>query len=281
MKRTLIFLCVVLGLAQFKATAWGGYEHTIAAYIAQEHLTANTARNIRHYLDQPIYEYAEWMDFKPVVRRPGFDIARNGHSPAVDFDGTIPEITPFENGKGKGSCYRYLKEILNTFENHRNLPDSLVIYHLRCFLHMIGDFHCPVHIHFFNIPKDGSSLPNAMYLTSEAATPIVYNGKKTDLHKLLDSSLKHINEDWTYEQWRIELDTFSPKQIATAVEGDLEAYLRGNCRVSREIYNNVQEGIRLDNTYFTGRMKELLYQQIRLAAYRMAKILNDYFDYEE
>lgn len=281
MMRRIIITAALLLASFLKAGAWGGYEHAIIAYIAQDHLTENAARHIRYYLDQPIYEYSDWMDYKPVVRRPGFDIPRNGHSTAVGFDGTVPEITPFENGKGKGSCYRYLKEILQTMENHRDLPDSLVIFHLRCFIHMMGDFHCPVHVHFFDLPKDGGSLPNSLYLKSEAATPVIYMGKETDLHALLDSSLKNMHEDWTIEEWRKELDTLDAGLIAEAVSGSLMDYLKGNCKVSREIYDNARSGMMIDASYFTGRMRELLYQQIRLAGYRMAKVLNDCFDYED
>lgn len=268
-------------VTSLQAMAWGGYEHTVIAYIAQDHLTESAARHLRYYLDQPIYEYSEWMDYKPVVRRPGFDIPRNGHSTAVGTDGTIPEITPFENGEGKGSCYRYLKEITHTMSNHRTMPDSLVIYHLRCFIHMMGDFHCPVHVHFFDLPKNGESLPNALYLKSEAATSVIFNGKKTDLHKVLDSSLSHINGEWTYEQWRLELDTWNAEQRRNAVAGDLKDYLVGSCKVAREIYDGCTRDMTMDAAYFTGRTKELLYQQIRLAAYRMAKVLNDCFDYED
>ena len=64
MRRLLIaFTLSVLTQAAF---AWGGFEHSVIAYMAQEHLTENAIRNIRYYLDQPIYEYAEWMDYEPV-----------------------------------------------------------------------------------------------------------------------------------------------------------------------------------------------------------------------
>lgn len=280
MIKRIIITLAFLPLLLCQARAWGALEHTVIAYVAQDYLTDNAARNIRYYLDQPIYEYAEWMDYKPVVRRPGNDIPRNGHSTAVGFDGVVPEITPFENGKGKGSCYRYLKEIVHTLENHKTMPDSLVIFQLRCFIHMMGDFHCPVHVHFFDFPKDGGSLPNSKYLTSEAATPVNFKGKKTDLHTVLDGSLRHIHDDWNYEQWRVELDTYDQEQRNAAVEGDLMTYLMGSCKVSREIYDNCTPEMVIDEAYFTGRTKDLLYQQIRYSIYRLAKVLNDCFDYE-
>ena len=278
-KKTLILLTLLfVGLSHAKA--WGSLEHTVIAYVAQDYLTENAARNLRYYLDQPIYEYAEWMDYKPVVRRPGFDIPKNGHSTVVGTDGTIPEITPVENGKGKGSCYRYLKEIVHTLENHKSMPDSLVIYHLRCFIHMMGDFHCPVHVHFFDLPKDGGSLPNSIYKTSKATTPVRFKGKNVDLHTVLDGSLRHIHGDWTFEQWKEELDTYDQEQRNAAVAGDFKTYLIGNCEVSREIYDNATPEMIIDDAYFTGRMRELIYKQIRYSIYRMAKILNDCFDYE-
>ena len=65
-KRILILLIAMfIGLSQAKA--WGALEHTVIAYVAQDYLTENAARNLRYYLDQPIYEYSEWMDYKPVA----------------------------------------------------------------------------------------------------------------------------------------------------------------------------------------------------------------------
>lgn len=279
MKRLII--AVIFVLAYLQAQAWGGYEHTIIAYAAQDHLTENAARHIRFYLDQPIYEYSEWMDFKPVVRHPGFDIPRTGHSTAVGNDGTIPEVTPFDNGKGKGSCYMHLKEIMKTMMNHRAMPDSLVVFHLRCFIHMMGDFHCPVHINFFDFPKDGSSMPGSLYGSGVGFSKIYYEGKSTSLHSVWDSPLKNIAPDLTFEEWRQKLDTWNELQRADAVRGDLRDWLVGNCQASREVYDGCVEGMCIDCTYFTGRMEEIAYQQIRLAIYRMAKVLNDCFDYED
>jgi hypothetical protein len=60
-----LLLTLSLTFVSLAASAWGGFEHSVIAYIAMEHLTPEAEKNIRRYLDQPIYEYAEWMDYEP------------------------------------------------------------------------------------------------------------------------------------------------------------------------------------------------------------------------
>ena len=51
MRRLLIAILIFSGPA---AVAWGGFEHSVIAYIAQGYLTENAEKNIKAYLDQPI-----------------------------------------------------------------------------------------------------------------------------------------------------------------------------------------------------------------------------------
>ena len=102
MIRRIIYVLAAFMLMSVSSFGWGGYEHTVIAYAAQDHLTENAARNIRYYLDQPIYEYAEWMDWTPIHPYPGYELVKNAHCSVMWSDGTVAEGPAVEDGEGNG-----------------------------------------------------------------------------------------------------------------------------------------------------------------------------------
>lgn len=272
---------MLLSVLTFQAHAWGGYEHTVIAYAAQNHLTENAARNIRYYLDQPIYEYAEWMDWIPIQEYPGYDIADNGHCSVLWSDGTIAETPAVEDGEGDG--FGSMVKVINTMKNHRDLPDSLVILHLRCFIHMMGDYHCPGHVVIVDKPASGTTVSLETWKANPIWEKIYYkttSNKKT-IHWLWDTPLQHLHGDWSFEQWSRELDTWSEEQRQDAVKGDIRDWLLDNSLRAKEIFEFSKPDTMYTESYYTGRAHEICYLQMRLAIYRMAKVLNDCFDYEK
>ncbi len=276
-----IYTILLLSVLTFQAYAWGGYEHTVIAYAAQNHLTENAARNIRYYLDQPIYEYAEWMDWVPIQEYPGYDIADNGHCSVLWSDGTIAETPAVEDGEGDG--FGSMVKVMNTMKNHRELPDSLVVLHLRCFIHMMGDYHCPGHVVFVDKPASGTTVTSEIWAANPIWEKIYYRttADKKTIHWLWDTPLQHLHGDWSFEQWRQELDTWSEQQRQDAVKGDIRDWLMDNSLRAKEIFEFSKPDTMYTESYYTGRAHDICYLQMRLAIYRMAKVLNDCFDYEK
>lgn len=280
MVRRIVNIVIAIMLVSASAFAWGGYEHTVIAYAAQDHLTENAARNIRYYLDQPIYEYAEWMDWIPMQGYPGYEITGTGHCSVMWSDGTIARTPAVEDGEGDG--FGWMERVISTMKNHKELPDSLVVLHLRCFIHMMGDFHCPGHVVIVDKPATGMTVPVSVWKANPIWEKIYYKStatKKT-IHWLWDTPLQHMHGDWSFDQWRQELDVWTPAQRQEAVKGSLEDWLIGNSVIAKEIFEFSKPETMYSESYYTGRAHEITYHQMRLAIYRMAEILNACFDYE-
>lgn len=280
MMRRIIYIVLACMLISFTGYAWGGYEHTVIAYAAQDHLTDNAARNIRYYLDQPIYEYAEWMDWTPMQPYPGYEITGTGHCSVMWSDGTIARNPAVEDGEGDG--FGWMERVITTLQNHRELPDSLVVLHLRCFIHMIGDFHCPGHVIIVDKPDGRTSVPVSVWKANPIWEKIYYKStaNRKTIHWLWDTPLQHMHGDWTFEQWRQELDVWASAQRQEAVKGSLEDWLINNSLVAKEVLCFSKPETIYSESYYSGRAHEITYHQMRLAIYRMAEILNACFDYE-
>lgn len=262
------------------AFAWGSYEHTVIAYAAQFHLSVNAAENIRRYLDQPIYEYADWMDYVPMQSFPEYEaIGRNAHMVAYGLDGRILGSSPFLNGQA--NCYGAMKDILDVLKNHNEEPFDKVVLYLRYLIHMMGDFHCPGHILYVDLPQDGSLLPDSEWRGNRIWKKCWYKGSRQTIHWLWDTALQHEHGDWNYQQWTDCLDVWDEDEIAHAVEGTLEDWVRDNASRCSSLFSYSRENGLYDESYYGPEAIELSHRQIRLAIYRLAKVLNDCFDYVE
>lgn len=271
---------LVLSLAlSLQSYAWGGYEHTVIAYAAQYHLTERTERNIRYYLDQPIYEYAEWMDYTPMQEYEEYrHIGKFGHMVAVGKNGELPERSPLENGQA--ALYPCLKDVMYILENHRSMPDSLVVLNLRYIIHMIGDMHCPGHILYLELPSDGTTLPVCAWTENRIWEKCWYKGSRQTIHWLWDTALQHEHGDWNFQQWKDYMDIWSAEEIESAVAGPVQRWIKESADVCDSIFEySFPEG-KYDESYYSGRALELSHLQIRRAIYRLAKVLNDCFDHE-
>jgi len=259
--------------------AWGGYEHTVIAYCAQDHLTENAQKHIKYYLDQPIYEYAEWMDYEPMQEYPQYaPIAKYGHVVAVGNNGEIPSQSPFENHQA--ALYPCMRQVLDVLKNHKNMPDSLVVLNLRYLIHMVGDLHCPGHVLYVDLPSDGSLLPASAWSSNRIWDKCWYKGSRKTIHWLWDTYLQHQHSGWNFAQWKDYLDCWDAVQISKATEGGLEDWIKGCAGVCDSLFDYSQKDGMYDESYYSGKALTLGDTQLRLSVYRLAKLLNDCFDYE-
>lgn len=259
--------------------AWGGYEHTAIAYCAQDHLTERAQERIRYYLDQPIYEYAEWMDYQPVQEYEEYaGIAKYGHVAAVGKDGTVAMKSPFENHQA--ALYPCMEEVMDVLRNHREMPDSLVVLNLRYLIHMVGDMHCPGHIIYVDLPSDGSLLPSSAWSGNRIWDKCWYKGSRKTIHWLWDTYLQHQNPGRDFKDWKNYLDCWDDARIKAACEGSVYDWLKGCAQVCGSVFEYSQADGQYDESYYSDRARELGDMQLRLAIYRLACLLNECFDYE-
>ena len=266
--------CMVLSCSAF---AWGGFEHSIVAYIAQEHLTENTQRNLRYYLDQPLTEYAEWMDHVPTqntdVYRP---LIWHTHAFYLNEDGSLPTKPLVSTGEYGG--VHTMVMMLDAVADHKNQPDSVVVLYLRCLVHLFGDLHCPGH--FMSHEAPGGIMPGGDPKNHFQYRKCTYKGVSKSSHWLWDTALQNEKPGWTFEDWRLFLDTATPEQRAKESEGSFPDWLRECGRDVVQTYEWYEPGKDYDETWYSGKVAEYAHDHIRKAGYRLAKFLNEVFDYE-
>ena len=274
-KRIVAFAaCMVLTCSAF---AWGGFEHSIVAYIAQEYLTENAERNIRYYLDQPLTEYAEWMDHVPTQNTPTYKgLIKANHAFTIHKDGSIPTESIVDGGACGGT--HTMNMIIDTLKDHKNQSDSLVVLYMRCLIHMFGDLHCPGHIISHYAP--GGMMPGGSYKNNYQFKKCNYEGSPKAMHWMWDTALQNEKPGWTFEDWRVFLDTYTPEQRAQVSQGTFNDWLRECSEDVKVVYEWWQPGQNYDRTWYDGKVAKYAHDHIRHAGYRLAKLLNDIFDYE-
>ena len=259
------------------AFAWGGFEHSIVAYIAQEHLTENAKKNIRYYLDQPLAEYAEWMDHVPTQNTDAYrPLIWHTHAVYLNEDGSLPTKPLLPTGEYGG--VPVMVKMLDVVTDHRNQPDSLVVLYLRCLIHMFGDLHCPGH--FMSRDAPGGIMPGGDPKNHYQYKKCTYKGSPKTSHWLWDTALQNEKPGWTFEDWRLFLDTATEEQRKKESEGTFPDWLRELSKEVVAVYDWYEPGKDYDESWYSGPVAEYAHVHIRKAAYRLAKFLNDVFGYE-
>lgn len=272
-----LLLIILLNTVTLAASAWGGFEHSVIAYIAMEHLTPAAEKNIRHYLDQPLYEYAEWMDYEPVQYSDEWGtLTRHSHLFTVNPDYSYAAESLCNNGECNGAPT--LEMIINALQDHRNMQYETVSVYLRCLIHLFGDFHCPGHIMPHNTP--GGLEPEGSWRHHYMWKYCTYKGQKSSFHSLWDSALLREKAGWNYEDWRLYLDTWTSEQIADAVSGGFRDWLVDCALLCAPSFDWWTPGGNYDESYYTGKVAHLSHTLVTKAAYRLAEQLNEIFDYE-
>lgn len=272
-----LLLTLSLTFVSLAASAWGGFEHSVIAYIAMEHLTPEAEKNIRCYLDQPIYEYAEWMDYEPVQysEELGY-LTRHSHLFTVNPDYSFAAESLCNNGECHGAPT--LEMIIATLKDYKNLPAETVSLYLRCLIHLFGDFHCPCHIMPHNTP--GGLEPDGSWRNHHMWKRCNYKGQKSSFHSLWDSALLREKAGWSYEDWRLYLDNWTSEQIAVATEGGFREWLVDCAVLSAPSFDWWTPGGNYDESYYSGKVADLSHILVQKAAYRLAAQLNEIFDHE-
>ena len=124
MKKLLLLVAIVATISTAKG--WGGYGHSCAAYIAEQHLTPEAKAKCEHYLQHSFVFYASWMDQWRHIEP--FTDSNAWHVIYVD------ENWKLDTSKKKYAEYQS-QRIWNELKNYKNLPDSLVRQNLIYLIH--------------------------------------------------------------------------------------------------------------------------------------------------
>lgn len=267
MHRRLIVLFAALMVA-VSASAWGR-AHTVIAYIAYHHLTDKTKNSIDDFLDNPMWEYALWLD--QVASTPTYKHTALWHVGSVDeqlreCEAIRPRRDLLHLGMD-GQAIQRTRECMNNLMKE-NISDSVRFTNLCYIIHSVGDIHCPSHMYFKGIDH---SVFNYGFFT------LNYEGKQVTYHGLWDGAPDKLYPKWSLERYRKYLDRYTAEQIAEITAGDVGDWMHRSGERCIKIYDWAKPG---DNVTidFLQEHSELVDFQMISAAYRLAAMLNQIYD---
>ena len=142
MKRVTIIAVALLLLPQI-AFGWGRLGHRTIAEIAERNLTPKAKANIEKYTGgTPLWKYSLFVD--EYCNHPDYKKALEGfHASIADSDCTSPQIVRDRYRGGKDGVTA-MNNFRDQLKNYKELPDSVVLYAIKCISHIIADFNCPI-----------------------------------------------------------------------------------------------------------------------------------------
>ena len=257
--RNLTLVVVALALSH-TALAWNSFGHEAIAYVAEQHLTPKAKAECRRYLNHSLAYYSTWMDH---YRNVGLYKPTNyWHGIKTDHMGNID---PAPRGHGQGLIHT--ERIIKEMKNYKKLPDSLVRQNIIYLIHMIPDFHTPVHINFprKSFPQYNYSLRN--------------KGKKMSLHSYWDGVLGIYRKGWSAFRYHRDIDKVSPKEAKAYVKGTPKKWGEECVKAAHQAYQLTPEKMEVVRISKEERNEILKYADERAlkAAYRLAATLNKIF----
>ena len=259
------FLVIVSTLVLFAGTtnlwAWSamsGFGHHCAAYIAEQHLTPEAKAKCEEYLQHSFVFYAGWMDQWRHIKP--FEETSVWHAVWVDKNWKL------DRSKQRFAEYQS-ERIWKEMKDYKNLPDSLVRQNLIFLIHMVPDFHCPVHVH-----GSKADFPEHYYALRK-------NGRKFGLHTFWDRAPGFHREGWTIERYAKEVDVISPKVAKKWQKGNVIKWAKDSAKQAKRAYEITPANIEITkmSDEEIKSVHALADEMILKGGYRLAQIINDIF----
>lgn len=261
MKKHLLILFSFIAVAFHPVSAWNRVGHDAITYIAECHLTPRAKANIERYLDgKSIVYHASWLDL--VRMTPAYGHTYKWHGSTVTPEGKYMRRT-----SGNKDAVIAADTTIAKLKNHRQMTDSAVAVDIKILIHVIADMHCPGHVSFTDHPqgKFKFKLENTEHLFHQ-----YWDGAPDLCHK------------WYYTDYQYQLDRHTGTERESMSRGTPLEWTEENAAICRAIYDWVKPGDTLDRAQsydFILKSGELVDSQIVKAGYRLARLLNEIFDY--
>lgn len=269
------FIFTMLGIVLMCGTAlaWGTRGHEATAKIAEKHLTPKAKKLLDKYLNgKSIVDYASWADEykKELLFDVGFEpsnypsrMLRYPHTFEANADCSVFDGDRRNNEWVKNCVYMAVGYANDLKANHKNMEDTVRFHKIAMLIHWLGDMHCPAHIRY---PDDQTSSGYYVYMGE----------REVWYHRLWDGILFNWLHPLSQGDAAEAIDTYSAKEIAKIVEGNLYDWGKDSATASRAT-RKYREGAQIDRREFIEEFSELHDSQIRKGGYRLAKLFNDIF----
>lgn len=263
MRKTIFILAALsaLVLSSGVAGAWGAIGHKTIVIIAENHLTPRAKENIKKFYPGRMAEEASWAD----KHRRDAEYKFTGAWHCMGMNEDFRYDPSIRIGVSGGDCITGLQHIDYCLSNADvlNLSDSTKIFNLRMLIHVVGDMHCLCHC--YQYPRDNK-------------WKCEFGGETKTYHSFVDHFPDILYEGMTEEKIARKLDRLTPEEAEEAVKGSFFDWANDCCDRSRIIYEINPYGTYILNPETPELLRKDIEKAFVLAGYRLAFLLNKYFD---
>lgn len=263
-----ILMSLGLLFSSLQGFSWGPTGHDVVAAIAEKHLTDNTKAQLDAILEgRSIVYFSSWMD--SIQNSPywndGYNQTKTWHYANVDKGETYQTMKKNEKGDVVTGLTMLTDELTS---NYANLTDSMKADYVKMIVHMVGDMHCPMHAG--RLSDIGGNRMKIRWF-----------GRNTNLHSVWDSKIVESARQWSYSEWRDQLDRTSDEFKASVMCGTFEEWFYETVSGAASVYDYVEKlGEENPNLsyQFVYDFSPLLENRLLVGGYRLAYVLNTIFD---
>ncbi len=240
------------------AFGWGDKGHSAIAYIAQEHLTRRTERQVTRLLEG--HNMAYWSSWADGLRDDDrYDFISTWHYANADEGYTYATSPKHPEGDvctAVDLCIERLEA--------KGTSDSLRSMYLKFLIHFVGDMHCPMHA-----GRAGDRGGNGFAVN--------FRGETSNLHRLWDSQLVDAAHTWSAWEWAQNVDYRMKRSQRRALSGgDPVEWMEQTVALSHMLYADTPQDKPLSWEY-VNEYSPVVEQKFIEAGYRLARILNEIF----
>lgn len=250
----LLGLCLLFARGAF---AWGQKGHDVTAYIAERHLTPEAAEKVHKALGgySPVY-FANWLDF--ASHWPEYAYTKTWHYLNVDEGETIETMPK----NPKGDVLKAVTEITEKLKSGKLTPDEETL-NLKMLIHLVGDMHCPMHLG--RLSDLGGNR-----------RPVRFFNRETSLHSVWDTNLPEAVHNWSYTEWKEQIDRLSDDEAAEITAGEPADWVKETHDICKEIYASSPSGTKIEYDYIF-KYTPVIEKQFLRGGHRLARLLNEIY----
>lgn len=255
MKRFWLFVLCAGSLQT--ALGWGQKGHDVTAYIAECNLTPEAAQEIDRVLDghSPVY-YANWLD--SASHTPEYAYTRTWHYANID-EGYTYDTMPKEPA---GDVVTAVNDLVAELKS-KELSAEKEAEALKMLIHLVGDMHCPMHLG--RLSDLGGNR-----------RPVRFFNRETNLHSVWDTNLPEAAHNWSYTEWKEQIDRLTDEEKAGITAGEPADWAKETHEICKEIYASSPEGTKIEYDYIF-KYTPVIEKQFLRGGHRLARLLNEIY----
>ncbi len=240
------------------AEDWGQTGHRITGAIAERYLSRKARKRVSQLLGgQSLAQASTYAD--EIKSDRSFSRYSNWHYVNYPLDSTYALSEKSEYGdivRGSEYCISVLRNPGSTREEKE--------FHLKLLVHFIGDLHQPMHAGRSE-DRGGNDIQ------------VRWFNRGSNLHRVWDSDMIE-SYGMSFSELAEELlRTSTRQQREAAMAGSIVDWVEESHVLAKKVYASVEKGEKLSYRYSYD-YKEVMFERLRLAGWRLAYVLNEVFD---